>query len=161
MKVSVICSTRIPVGFPFLFSFLFSKLRWQHGRVSYLRVGFPCQRLQERYQVLLLLGGEIKWPDIAGQPGIFDSAPIVEGDDFPEHLLAAVVHIRTTPGHVTECWRLEGPLIGLVPCYSVATEVRVGFIHAHADIAVILVGEVEPRMAAYTACLAQEERKTA
>src|SRR4030095_16634964 len=147
-----------PVSF---LSFLSSKLLGQFRGFAYIRVDFARQRLQERYQVLLLFGGEIKRPDIAGQPGILDSAPVVESDDFVERLLAAVVHIGTTPGHVPECWCLEGALIGLVLRHGVATEVRVGFIHAHADIAVILVGEVEPRVTAYATRLALEERETA
>src|SRR5262249_10123041 len=112
------------------------------------------------YQVLLLLGGELKRPDIARQPGIFDSAAVVESDDVLERLLATIVHIGTTPGHVPECWCLEGALIGLILRHGVATDVRVGFIHAHADIALILVSEVEPRMPAYTTCLPLEERET-
>src|SRR5262249_7346378 len=135
-------------------------LRQRRG-IPYLWVDFACQRLQERYQVLLLLGGEIKRPDIAGQPRVFDSAPVVEGDDFIERFLAAVVHKGTTPGHVPECWCLESALIGLILRHRVATEVRVGLIHSHADIAVILVGEVEPGVTAYTTCLTLEERETA
>src|SRR5215468_218879 len=148
---------------PFLSRLLLGQaqlLRQRRG-FPHLWVDFACQRLQERYQVLLLLSGEIKRPDIAGQPRVFDSAPIVEGDDFLERSLAAVVHIGTTPGDVPQCWCFEGALIGLVLCYSVATEVRVGFIHAHADIAVILVGEVEPSVTAYTTRLTLEERETA
>src|SRR5262245_4939122 len=71
------------------------------------------------------------------------------------------MHVRTTPGHVPQCRCLEGAFIGLVLCHGVATEVRVGLIHSHADIAVILVGEVEPRVTAYTTCLTLEERETA
>src|SRR5215813_5865516 len=138
-----------------------TKLLRQRRGFPYLWVDFACQRLQERYQVLLLLGGEIKRLDIAGQPLVFNSAPIVEGDDFFERFLAAVVHIGTTPGDVPQCWCFEGALIGLVLCYSVATEVRVGLIHAHADIAVVLVGEVEPGVTAYTTRLTLEERETA
>src|SRR5262249_2296192 len=123
-------------------------------------VDFARQRLQERYQVLLLLGGEIKRSDIAGQPRVFDSAPVVEGDDVFERLFATIVHIGTTPGHVPECWCFEGTLFGLVLRHGVATEVRVGLIHAHADIAVILVDEVEPDMTASTTRLALEERET-
>src|SRR4030095_13716320 len=147
-----------PVSF---LSFLSSKLLGQFRGFAYIRVDFARQRLQERYQVLLLFGGEIKRPDIAGQPGILDSAPVVESDDFLERLLAAIVHIGTTRGHGPECCRLEGALIALVLCHSVATEVRVGLIHAHADIAVILVGEVEPSVTAYATRLTLEERATA
>src|SRR5262245_29637894 len=135
-------------------------LRQRRG-VPYLWVDFACQRLQERYQVLLLLGGETKRPDVAGQPRVFDSAPVVERDDFLERFLAAVVHIGTTPGHVPKCWCFEGAFIGLVLCHGVPTEVRLGLIHAHANIAVILVGEVESRVTAYTTRLALEERETA
>src|SRR5262249_34685967 len=138
-----------------------NRLLRQRRRLPYIRVDFACQRLQERYQVLLLLGGEIKRSDIAGQPRVFDSAPVVEGDDVFERLLAAVVHIGTTPGHVPQCWCFEGTLFGLVLRHGVATEVRVGLIHAHADIAIIPVGEVHPDMPGSTTRLALEERETA
>src|SRR5262245_59533310 len=108
----------VPLGIQlascFFLSFFSSKLLGQFRGFAYIRVDFARQRLEERYQLLPLLGCEIELLDIAGQPGVFDSAPIVESDDFLERLLAAVMHIRTTPRHVPQCWCLEGALIGLV-----------------------------------------------
>src|SRR5262245_56795214 len=135
---------------PFLSGLLLSQtqlLRQRRG-FPYLWVDFACQRLQEPYQVLLLLGGEIKRPDIAGQPQVVDFPPIVGGRRFLQRFPTGGLDIGAPPGHLPPGLCFEGALIGLLLCYRVTTEVRVGFIHAHADIAVILVGEVEPSVTA-------------
>src|SRR5215831_14319642 len=115
--------------------------------------------MKKHDEVRLLLPAQAEMLDVLREPRILDAAAIVKGEDALERLLAAVVHIRPAPVHVPQRRRLERPLVGLVLRDGVSAEVRRRLVHPDADVAVALVGEVEPGMAPHAPRLALEQRE--
>src|SRR5262249_54889250 len=65
------------------------------------------QRLEERHQILLLLRGQMEGLDLLREIGVGTPAAVVEIDDFPERLLATVVHVGRRLGDVPQSGSLE------------------------------------------------------
>src|SRR5205823_2175301 len=116
-----------------------------------------CTKKRDEFRLLLRAQAEVF--DVLREPWVLDATPVVEGDDILERLLAAVMHVRAALGHVSERRRFEGALVRLDLGNEVAAEVGARLLHADADVAVSLVGEVEPNMAGDAARLALEERE--
>src|SRR5262249_60327311 len=89
------------------------------------------------------------------------AAGIVVGDDALEGLLAAIVHVRPALGHVAQGRRLESASVRIVSGDSEAAEIGILPRHADADVAIVLAGEVEARVAARAHRLALEPRDAA
>src|SRR5262249_55863834 len=115
--------------------------------------------MQKHHEVSLLLSREAEWSDVLRKPGVLHAAPIVEGDNLLERPGAAVVHVGSAFVHVSERRRLERALVRLLLGNGVPAEVRFRLVHTDTDVAVALVGEVEPGMAPHAARLALEQRE--
>src|SRR5262249_26107294 len=97
----------------------------------------------------------------ARQPEIWDAAHVVQRDDSGQGRHAAIMHVRSPARDVPEGWCFEGALVGIATRDREAPEVGVLAVHADADVAVSLVGEVEADVAPGAVGLPLEEGKTA
>src|SRR5690606_18875555 len=97
---------------------------------------------QELHQVVHLLLGEVQFKDFLVQLVVGGAASVVVFHHVVQRLEAAIVHVGSGAGNLTQSGGLERTAIAQQLAVSLAADIRFVGIHSYADIVETAVGEI-------------------